>query len=84
MNSLEYNVTWNYLDWLRGIPWGLVSEENFDICEAQKVLNQDHYGMDNVKDTILEFIAVGESSSAPCRKILVVGRGCPEQGKCPL
>src|SRR4051794_15229508 len=56
----EFNVTRNYLDWLTQIPWGLNSKENFNIKHAVKVLDEDHYGLKDVKDRILEFIAVGK------------------------
>lgn len=56
----EFNVTRNYLDWLTQIPWGQKSAENFGIPNAKKVLDEDHYGLQDVKDRILEFIAVGK------------------------
>jgi Lon-like ATP-dependent protease len=42
MNSSEYNITRTYLDWLCGVPWGVMSDENFDIRQARKVLDRDH------------------------------------------
>ncbi|KAG8882660.1 ATP-dependent Lon protease pim1 [Tulasnella sp. 332] len=56
----EANVTRNYLDWLTQIPWGQHSEENFSIENAIKVLDEDHYGLTDIKDRILEFLAVGK------------------------
>ncbi|KAJ0388319.1 hypothetical protein COL922a_000582 [Colletotrichum nupharicola] len=56
----EFNVTRNYLDWLTQIPWGQRSAENFGIKNAMTVLDEDHYGLKDVKDRILEFIAVGK------------------------
>ncbi|KAI0996764.1 Lon protease [Podosphaera aphanis] len=56
----EFNVTRNYLDWLTQIPWGQRSVENFDIKNAITVLDEDHHGLKDVKDRILEFIAVGK------------------------
>ncbi|QPG75776.1 hypothetical protein FOA43_003137 [Brettanomyces nanus] len=56
----EFTVTRNYLDWLTQIPWGKQSKDNYSIKRAKKVLNDDHYGLDDVKDRILEFIAVGK------------------------
>ncbi|KAG9039937.1 ATP-dependent Lon protease pim1 [Tulasnella sp. JGI-2019a] len=56
----EANVTRNYLDWLTQIPWGQHSEENFSIQNAIKVLDEDHYGLTDIKDRILEFLAVGK------------------------
>eukprot|EP00934_Nitzschia_sp_Nitz4_P008056 Nitzschia sp. Nitz4//scaffold4_size323378//19860//22718//NITZ4_000613-RA/size323378-processed-gene-0.256-mRNA-1//1//CDS//3329553258//8046//frame0 len=80
MNSSEYNVTRNYLDWLCSVPWGVVSEENFDITEARKVLDRDHYGLEDVKDTILEFIAVGKLKGSVQGKIICLA-GPPGTGK---
>ncbi|KAK3292320.1 Lon protease C-terminal proteolytic domain-containing protein [Chaetomium fimeti] len=66
----EFNVTRNYLDWLTQIPWGLKSAENFDIRNAMTVLDEDHYGLKDVKDRILEFIAVGKLRGTVEGKIL--------------
>ncbi|KAL3919177.1 MAG: hypothetical protein SGILL_003886 [Bacillariaceae sp.] len=80
MNSSEYNVTRNYLDWLCGVPWNVMSEENFDITDARKILDRDHYGLDDVKDTILEFIAVGKLQGSVQGKIICLS-GPPGTGK---
>ncbi|CAI4210548.1 unnamed protein product [Parascedosporium putredinis] len=66
----EFNVTRNYLDWLTQIPWGQRSVENFGISHAMDVLNEDHYGLKDVKDRILEFIAVGKLRGTVEGKIL--------------
>ncbi|KAK1755762.1 mitochondrial Lon protease [Echria macrotheca] len=66
----EFNVTRNYLDWLTQIPWGMSSAENFGIQNAMKVLDEDHYGLKDVKDRILEFIAVGKLRGTVEGKIL--------------
>jgi ATP-dependent Lon protease len=66
----EFNVTRYYLDWLTQIPWGQRSAENFDIQNAMKVLDEDHYGLKDVKDRILEFIAVGKLRGTVEGKIL--------------
>ena len=66
----EFNVTRNYLDWLTQIPWGQRSAENFGIQNAMKVLDEDHYGLKDVKDRILEFIAVGKLRGTVEGKIL--------------
>jgi Lon-like ATP-dependent protease len=57
--SQEFNVTRNYLDWLTQIPWGVKTKENYSIKEAEKILNSQHYGMEDVKLRILEIIASG-------------------------
>ncbi|KAJ7048654.1 Lon protease C-terminal proteolytic domain-containing protein [Mycena amicta] len=56
----EANVTRNYLDWITQIPWGSHTPENFSLKHAQEVLDADHYGLADVKDRILEFLAVGK------------------------
>lgn len=66
----EFNVTRNYLDWLTQIPWGQQSVENFGIQNATTVLDEDHYGLRDVKDRILEFIAVGKLRGTVEGKIL--------------
>lgn len=47
------SVTRNYLDWLTSIPWGIHSQENFNISQAREVLDEDHYGLQDIKDRIL-------------------------------
>jgi Lon-like ATP-dependent protease len=79
-NSAEFNVTRSYLDWLTSVPWGVTTEENFDIREGRRILDRDHYGMDEVKDTILQFIAVGKLRGSVQGKILCLA-GPPGTGK---
>ncbi|XP_056427493.1 lon protease homolog, mitochondrial [Hyla sarda] len=69
-HSSEFNVTRNYLDWLTSIPWGKYSPENLDLRRAEEVLEEDHYGMDDVKKRILEFIAVSQLRGGTQGKIL--------------
>lgn len=76
----EFNVTRNYLDWLTQIPWGQKSVENFGIKNAVTVLDEDHYGLQDVKDRILEFIAVGKLRGTVEGKILCLV-GPPGVGK---
>ncbi|HOP63459.1 MAG TPA: endopeptidase La [Spirochaetota bacterium] len=59
-HSAEYGVSRNYLDWLTALPWGVFSEDNYDIEKARQILNRDHYGLDDIKERILEFIATGK------------------------
>lgn len=51
--TLCFSVTRNYLDWLTSMPWGTNSEENMSLDRAKEVLEEDHYGMDDVKKRIL-------------------------------
>jgi Lon-like ATP-dependent protease len=82
-NSPEFNVTRSYLDWLVGVPWGVATEENFDLTLARKTLDRDHYGLDDVKDTIMEFIAVGKLKGTVQGKILCLS-GPPGTGSCGI
>ncbi|CUS21199.1 LAQU0S02e08306g1_1 [Lachancea quebecensis] len=56
----EFGVIRNYLDWITSLPWGVTSKEQYSIPLAKKILDEDHYGLKDVKDRILEFIAVGK------------------------
>lgn len=56
--AAEYTVSRTYLDWILDLPWSISTEDNLDIKEASKVLDQDHYGLDKVKKRILEYLAV--------------------------
>jgi ATP-dependent Lon protease len=56
--AAEYGVIRTYLDWLVGLPWSKSTEDNLDIAHAREILNADHYGLEDVKDRILEFLAV--------------------------
>ncbi|KAJ7630307.1 ATP-dependent protease La [Roridomyces roridus] len=76
----EANVTRNYLEWLTQIPWGQHSPENFSIGRAQTVLDEDHYGLKDVKDRILEFLAVGKLRGTVQGKIVCLV-GPPGVGK---
>lgn len=62
VQSAEYAVCRNYLDWLTIVPWGIYSEENHSLSIAEKVLEEDHYGLKDIKERILEFIGVGKLS----------------------
>ncbi|WP_295447524.1 endopeptidase La [uncultured Thiodictyon sp.] len=57
--SPEYSVTRNYLDWITLLPWGQHSPDKLDLKRARRVLDRDHYGLKDVKERILEFLAVG-------------------------
>jgi len=56
--SAETSVIRTYLDWLTGLPWGTESEEKLDLIEAQQILDEDHYGLEKVKERVLEYLAV--------------------------
>lgn len=79
-SSSEYNVTRNYLDWLTELPWGVYSEDSLHIANAEKVLDEMHYGLKDVKERILEFIAVSSLRGNVQGKILLLS-GPPGVGK---
>ena len=56
--SAEASVVRGYIDWLVGLPWAKRSKVKHDIKRAQSILDQDHYGLEEVKDRILEYLAV--------------------------
>ncbi len=58
-SSAEYGVTRNYLDWVTSVPWGVYSKDILDIENARKVLDKDHDALEDVKERIIEFLAVG-------------------------
>jgi len=79
-SSSEYNVSKNYLDWLTVMPWNQHSDDNFDVKTARGILDEDHYGIDDVKERILEFIAVGKLRGNVQGRILIL-HGPPGTGK---
>ncbi len=58
--SAEANVVRNYLDWLLSMPWGERTEDHFDLEHAEKILNAHHYGLEKIKERIIEYIAVAQ------------------------
>jgi ATP-dependent Lon protease len=81
--SAEATVVRNYLDWLLGVPWGLKSKVKKDLGAAQKVLDADHYGLEKVKERIVEYLAVQARSTKLKGPILCLV-GPPGVGKTSL
>jgi ATP-dependent Lon protease len=79
-SSPEYNVSRNYLDWLTILPWGVYSKDSYNISRARRILDRDHYGLKDVKERILEFIAVGKMKGDISGSILCLV-GPPGVGK---
>lgn len=80
VQSAEYAVCRNYLDWLTILPWGICSEEMHDLGKAKKALEEDHYGLKDIKERILEFISVGKLSGGVKGSIICLV-GPPGVGK---
>lgn len=79
-SSPEFNVTRTYLDWLTVLPWGVYSKDSYNQKKAQKILDRDHYGLDDVKTRILELISVGVIKGDLSGTILLL-QGPPGVGK---
>lgn len=78
--SPEYGVTRNYLDWITSVPWGKLTDDNLDIHHARQVLDDSHAGLSDVKDHIVEFLAVGAYRGEVTGSILLLV-GPPGVGK---
>lgn len=78
--SAEYAVSRGYLDWLTVLPWGIYSEECLDLDKARAILQEDHYGLEDIKERILEFIGVGRLTGG-VRGSIIALVGPPGVGK---
>ena len=78
--SPEYAVTRNYLDWLTCLPWGVYSEDRLNLKLAREILDADHAGLDDVKERIIEFLAVGKLKGGVSGSIILLV-GPPGVGK---
>ncbi len=81
--SSEFSVAINYLDWATELPWGVRTDENLTLTHARRVLNEDHYGLKEVKERILEFLAVKKLKKSNEGSILCFV-GPPGTGKTSL
>ncbi|HEX6852880.1 MAG TPA: endopeptidase La [Candidatus Polarisedimenticolaceae bacterium] len=82
-DSAETATVRNYLDWLTGMPWAKHSKDNLDLKKARKILDEDHYGLEKIKDRILEYLAVRKLSKKGKGPILCFV-GPPGVGKTSL
>lgn len=80
VQSAEYAISRGYLDWLTMIPWGIYSKECHNLAKAEKILEHDHYGLEDIKQRILEFISVGKLSGGVKGSIICLV-GPPGVGK---
>ncbi|KAB7668077.1 endopeptidase La [Bacillus sp. B1-b2] len=81
--SAESSVIRNYIDWLLALPWTNATEDDLDIIKAEKVLNHDHYGLEKVKERVLEYLAVQKLTDSLKGPILCLA-GPPGVGKTSL
>lgn len=81
--SPEFHIVHQYLEWLASLPWGVFSKDRLSLTNAQKVLDEDHYGLDDVKKRILEFIGVSKLKGGVKGAILCLV-GPPGVGKTSL
>lgn len=81
--TAEASVVENYIDWVLEMPWGKYTEDKHDLAEAERVLNEDHYGLAKVKERILEYLAVRQHSGSLKGPILCLV-GPPGVGKTSL
>ncbi|HET6373147.1 MAG TPA: endopeptidase La, partial [Candidatus Polarisedimenticolia bacterium] len=81
--SAEATVSRNYLEWLLAVPWSKRSKENRDIARAEAILNEDHHGLEKIKERIVEFLAVRSLVKTPKGSILCFA-GPPGVGKTSL
>src|SRR3990170_1857100 len=82
--SPEYQVARTYLEWLADLPWKINTEDNLDIDRAEKILNEDHYGLEKVKQRILDFLAVRQLRAGETRGPILCFVGPPGTGKTSL
>jgi ATP-dependent Lon protease len=82
-DSAEASTVRNYLDWLTGMPWAHTTRDNLDIAKARKILDEDHYGLDTIKDRILEYLSVRKLSKESRGPVLCFV-GPPGVGKTSL
>lgn len=82
--SAESTVSRNYLDWLLGVPWSEMTRENADLKHAQGILDEDHYGLEKIKERIIEFLAIRKLSKGKGSGSILCFVGPPGVGKTSL
>jgi ATP-dependent Lon protease len=83
--AAEYTVARTYLDWLTSLPWSIVTEDNLDIKAVREVLDEDHYGLEKIKDRLLEYLSVRKfKPEGDVRQPILCFAGPPGVGKTSL
>ena len=82
-DSMESTVLQNHVEWLLALPWGVFTKDNIDIKNAKKVLDDDHYGLEIIKDRILDFLSV-KAMKTDCDTPILCFAGPPGVGKTSL
>ncbi len=82
--SAEATVSRNYLDWLIAVPWHKKTRESRDLKRAEEILHEDHFGLEKIKERILEFLAVRSLKKGPARGSILCLVGPPGVGKTSL
>jgi ATP-dependent Lon protease len=83
-DSAETSIIRTYLDWMTGLPWGVMSADNHDLTRARGVLDEDHYDLEKIKERILEYLAVRKLRGSKMKGPILCFVGPPGVGKTSL
>ncbi|HET7710775.1 MAG TPA: endopeptidase La, partial [Thermoanaerobaculia bacterium] len=83
-DSAETSIIRTYLDWMTGLPWGVMSTDNHDLQRARGILDEDHYDLEKIKERILEYLAVRKLRGAKMKGPILCFVGPPGVGKTSL
>jgi len=83
-DSAETSIIRTYLDWMTGLPWGVMSADNHDLTRAREILDEDHYDLEKIKERILEYLAVRKLRGQKMKGPILCFVGPPGVGKTSL
>ncbi|HSN69379.1 MAG TPA: endopeptidase La, partial [Thermoanaerobaculia bacterium] len=83
-DSAETSIIRTYLDWMTGLPWGVMSQDNHDLDRARVILDEDHYDLEKIKERILEYLAVRKLKGTKMKGPILCFVGPPGVGKTSL